>query len=453
MKRLIDYHLLKWKKSPLRKPLLLRGARQVGKTYAVRELGKTFTSFVEINFESNKKAQSLFDQNLDPQKIIQAISAITEKPIIPGETLLFFDEIQAVPEGVTALRYFYEMMPELHIIAAGSLLDFAIEKVGVPVGRVQFMYMHPMSFIEFLAALGKHQLIQQVLSHPINEEQPEVIHDMLLNLLGRYIAVGGMPQIVDCYRSRQNLYDCVQIAQTLVDAYRYDFIKYAKGHQIKYLDILFAHIPQQFGSKFKYSLVQEYRKRELEPCLRLLATAGVIHEAFYTSAQGIPLGAQADINTFKLIFLDVALSQFLLGLKPGDWMVNPVQEFVNKGMLTESFVGQEFLAYEPSNTKANLYYWKRDARGSEAEIDYVIQLERNVIPVEVKSGKGTSMKSMHMFLESHKNSPYGIRFSTNNYSCHEKIYSYPLYAIAQVLANQDNDLKEGLLSLCAHTPT
>ncbi len=447
MKRLIDYHLRKWKDSPLRKPLLLRGARQVGKTYAVRELGKTFGTFVEINFESNKKARALFEQDLDPQRILQMIYGITDKQVIPGETLLFFDEIQAVPDGITALRYFYELMPELHVIAAGSLLDFAIQQVGVPVGRVQFLYMYPLSFIEFLSAVGKHGLIKEILSHPLEQEQSEVIHSLTLHFLSYYVAIGGMPQAVAHWQRTQNLHGCSEISQSLVEAYTYDFVKYGKSHQIKYLESLFSHIPYQLGKKFKYSFVGEFRKRELEPCVQMLSTVGIIHEVRHTEAQGVPLGAQADFDTFKLIFIDVALSQFLLDLKPGEWMVNPLQEYINKGMLVESFVGQEMAAYESPKSKAELFYWKRDARGSEAEVDYVMQQGKSVIPIEVKSGKGTTLRSIQMFLESHKNSPYGIRFSTNNYSLHDKIHSYPLYAIAKVVADEDQDVKDSLMSL------
>lgn len=444
MKRLIDYHLAKWKISSIRRPLLLRGARQVGKTYAVRELAKTFSSFVEINFELNKKARSLFEQDLEPQRILQAISVITEKKIIPGQTLLFFDEIQTVPEGITALRYLYEEVPELHVIAAGSLLDFAIEKVGVPVGRVQFLYMHPLSFIEFLSALGKNLLIQSILSNHVEEKQTELVHDTLLNLLGEYIAIGGMPQAVESWRTTKNLQDCTQILQLLADAYKYDFAKYGKSHQIKYLELLFAHIPHQLGKKFKYSLVGEFRKRELEPCVQLLMTAGIVHEVLHSDAHGSPLGAQAHVDTFKLLFIDLALNQYLLDLKPGDWILNPLQEFINKGAIAESFVGQELVAYENATKNAKLYYWKRDARGSEAELDYLIQQDKHIIPVEVKSSKGSSMKSMQLFLESHPNSPYGIRFSTNNYSLHEKIHSYPLYAIAKLAADSDIEVKNAL---------
>ncbi|MFH1832446.1 MAG: AAA family ATPase [bacterium] len=447
MKRLIDYHLLEWKNSSMRQPLLLRGARQVGKTYAVRELGKTFSSFVEINFEDNKKAKTLFDQDLDPKRILREISSITDKEVIPGQTLLFFDEIQAVPEGITALRYFYEKMPELHIVAAGSLIDFAIQQVGVPVGRVQFLYMYPMSFIEFLCALGHIMIVKEILSHSAESELSVVVHDKIFGLLGNYLAIGGMPRAVECWLEKSNLRACSHVPQRLSEAYQYDFVKYGKSHQIKYLEVLFSHIPQQLGKKFKYSQVGDYRKRELEPCVDLLVTAGVIHRVMHSDGQGVPLGAQVDMDTFKLLFLDVALSQFLLDLKTGDWLLNALQEVINKGMLVESFVGQELVAYQYSARKAYLYYWKRDARGSEAEVDYLIQHERNIIPIEVKSGTGKTLRSIQLFLDSHKNSPYGIRFSTNNYSVYEKIHSYPLYAIAKVIADADQDVKDALIWL------
>ena len=447
MKRLIDYHLRKWKESHLRQPLLLRGARQVGKTYAVRELGKTFSSFVEINFESNKKARSIFDRDLDPHRILREISVLTDQQIIPGQTLLFFDEIQTVPEGILSLRYFYESMPELHVIAAGSLLDFAIEQVGVPVGRVQFLHMYPMSFIEFLVALGHSMIINEILSHPVIELIAEVVHDKILNLLGYYLAVGGMPQAVACWKNLQSLHACAQVPQTLVDAYQYDFMKYGKSHQIKYLDVLFAHIPQQLGKKFKYSIVGDFRKRELEPSVDLLVTAGVVYRVVHSDAHGIPLGAQADLDSFKLLFIDVGLSQFVLDLKTGDWLLDPLASFINKGMLAEAFVGQELMVYEHPMKKAKLYYWKRDARGSEAEIDYVIHQGQQIIPIEVKSGKGKTLRSMQLFLDSHQDSLYGIRFSINNYSVYEKIHSYPLYAIAKVIADGDQEVKYSLIWL------
>lgn len=426
---------------------MLHGARQVGKTYAVRELGKTFPSFVEINFELTKKITSIFTYDLNPHRIIQELSIITEQTIIPGQTLLFFDEVQSVPEAILALRYFYEMMPELHVIAAGSLLDFAIEQVGIPVGRVEFLYLYPMSFIEFLAALNQHLAIKEIIDHDPQTPMPDVIHEKFFHLLGQYLAIGGMPQAVACWQQLTNLQTCASIPQTLCAAYQYDFVKYGKSHQIKYLDLLFSRIPYQLGKKFKYSEIGEFRKRELEPCLDLLATAGIIHRVMHSSGQGIPLGAQADPQTFKIILLDVGLTQFMLDLKPGSWLLNPLDEFVNKGMLVESFVGQELLAYEHPAKKGSLHYWKQEKPTSNAEIDYLIQINNAIIPIKAKSGTGRTLKSMHLFLQQHPNSPYGIRTSTNNYSVHEVIHSYPLYALAGINARHDAQVRMAMLSL------
>ncbi|MCF7899199.1 ATP-binding protein [Candidatus Babeliales bacterium] len=448
MKRFVDYFLIKWKSSPLRKPLLIRGARQVGKTYSAREFGKTFDSFIELNLELEQDAREIFEKSLDPNVIIQKISALTGKRIIPGQTLLFLDEIQLVPQAVTALRYFYEMMPELHVIAAGSLLDFAIKTVGMPVGRVSSLYMHPLSFIEFLRAIGSGIIIEEILNHELKDEMLEVLHNKFLDLVGQYLAIGGMPQAVACWKNLQDIHLCSEIPNTLISTYRQDFEKYAQKYQIKYLNVLFNNIPHQLGRKFKYNEIEgEYRKRELSPCLDLLLTAHVAHKVMRTSAQGIPLGAGVDLHSFKILLIDVALSQFILGLKTGNWILKPLEEFINKGELVESFVGQEILAYENPTRESQLYYWQNESRGSEAEIDYVIQKEKDIIPVEVKSGKGTAMKSMKIFLENHAQSPYGIRFSTNNYSEHEKIHSYPLYAVAKIIADADIDVKSALLLL------
>ena len=447
MKRIIDYYLQQWKNSPLRQPLLLRGARQVGKTYAVRALGQSFEKVIEINFDFNKKAKTLFNQDLDPHRILREVFVLTGQQVLPGKTLLFFDEIQAVPEGISALRYFYELMPELHIIAAGSLLDFAIEQVGIPVGRVQFLYMYPLSFIEFLAATNHHALIDEILTHKPTKPISEIVHTTVFGVLGNYLAIGGMPRAVACWKDMQNLQECATIPQTLIEAYQFDFTKYGKSHQIKYLDTLFTNLPQQLGKKFKYSEIGAFRKRDIEPCVELLVTAGVINRVMHADAQGLPLGAQADPQTFKLLLIDIALSQYMLDLSTGDWLLDPLKEVANKGLLVEAFVGQELIAYQYPVKKAQLYYWKRDKRGSEAEVDYVIQQEKAVIPIEVKSGTGNTLRRMQHFLASHPASPYGIYCSINNYSVHENIHAYPLYALAKLATDNNHDVKKSILSL------
>ncbi|KKQ32831.1 MAG: hypothetical protein US49_C0005G0050 [candidate division TM6 bacterium GW2011_GWF2_37_49] len=438
MKRIIDYYLAEWKNSEFRKPLLLRGARQVGKTHAVRELAKLFDNFVEINFEADAEVKDIFDRDLDPVRISRALSLITGKSIEPGKTLLFFDEIQGVPKALTALRYFYEKLPTQHIIAAGSLLDFTTQSVGIPVGRVSSLYMYPVSFFEFLCECGHTLLAQEILSHSIEASMSEPVHRKLLAILAEYLAIGGMPEAVALWQIKRDPLLCLQVHDSLISTYRQDFGKYAKSFQLKYVEALFNAIPRQLGTKFKYNAIDgDYRKRELAPCLDLLTTAGIIHPILRSAGNGIPLGAEVDPGDFKTIFLDVALSQAILGLDLKTWFLHPDQDFVNKGALIESFVGQELLAYAHPAKKENLFYWRRNASGSEAEVDYIIQANRQVVPVEVKSGLGSTLKSMHMFLDSHQQSTHGIRFSTHNYSEHANIQSYPLYAIAHViLGNQ-----------------
>lgn len=439
MRRLIDYYLAAWKNNPYRKSLLLHGARQVGKTYAIRQLGSLFDNFIEINFESQPKLKELFQQDLDPKRILRDLcTAIGAKPLKTGTTLLFFDEIQAVPQAIISLRYFYEIMPELHVVAAGSLLDFSIQQVGVPVGRVQSLYMHPMSFIEYLVALEQQRLAQTIFNHDYHQELSPVIHDKIINLFAQYNALGGMPQVVDIWRATQDLSQCAAIHQSLLSSYRQDFYKYAKQNQVQHVRALFDTIPLQLGRKFKYSEVEgNYRSRELSPGLDLLCTADVAKKIWCSAGQGIPLGAQKHLDDFKVILLDVGLSQTVLGLQPGDWLLQPTTTFVNKGEHVEALVGQEMLAYTNPIYDAELYYWHRRKVGGEAEIDYLVQENEFVIPIEVKSGKGTTLKSMHVFLEQHPHSPYGIRFSTQNYSVYQNIRSLPIYAIASTfLYNQ-----------------
>ena len=433
MKRLIDYDLKQWVTSARRKPLLLRGARQVGKTHAVRELGKIFDNFVEINFEFAKDAHVYFEDELDPQKIIDSLSLLKEQPIVPGKTLLFFDEIQEMPRVLTSLRYFYEMMPELHVVAAGSLLDFTIEAIGIPVGRVMSLYMYPMTFIEFLHAIDKTLLIEEILKHPLEVKMSEPIHKRLLEHVSHYLAIGGMPEAVECWKETKLPNECALVHNTIVDSYRQDFGTYSKKFQIKYVDLIFNSVPKQLGERFKYSEVEGgYRKRDLAPCLELLSAAGVIHKVHHTDANGIPLGAEVNLEYFKVVLMDVAIAQTILGIQLAPWFLYPLRELVNQGYIVEAFVGQEILGYSSSLKKGNLYYWLNPSRTGQAEVDYVVQDFEQVIPIEVKSGDGKTLASLHTFLESHP-SPYGIRFSSQNYSNYNKVHSYPLYAIAKSL--------------------
>ncbi len=424
MKRLVYQRLKEWSKETERKPLILRGARQVGKSYAVQKLGESFDNFIEINFEFSQSFLPIFEEDLDPQRIVQQISVLTKQKIVPGKTLLFFDEIQSCPRAITSLRYFYEKMPELHVIAAGSLLEFAHELVGIPVGRVQSLYVHPVTFFEYLAADGEELLLEQILKE---EKLSEVVHKKILKHVGIYLALGGMPEVLRSWIEYKDPLKCSEKHATLLDTYRQDFQKYAKKPSLKYLSLLFENIPRQLGEKFKFSKIGEYRKRELEPALELLLTANIFNKVVHTSAQGIPIGAEANPERFKLLFIDVGLTQALLGLELSAWFIQPEAELVNKGKIVEAFVGQELLTYSELNKKSQLYYWQRDTRGSSAEIDYVIQKQQQILPIEVKSGKTMKLKSLHAFLKTHPHSEYGIKISIDPYYKSDHVESFPLY--------------------------
>lgn len=449
LKRLIDWHLHEWKNSKSRKPLLIRGARQVGKTHAVRKLGEQFEHFVEINFELSEKAKDLFEKDLHPERIIRDLNFFADVKIEPGKTLLFFDEIQEAPRAILALRYFFENMPSLHVIAAGSLFDFALEKVGMPVGRVSTLYMYPLSLIEFFVATSRNSIAEALIK---GEHFSEIIHEKTIDILGEYLAIGGMPEAVAKWVETKNPKECFQIHHNLIGSYRQDFEKYAKKHEIKFLELLFRQIPYFIGKEFQYKNIPgEYRKRELSPCLDLLCKANVVHRIYQSAGNGIPLGAEIHLEWFKIIFVDIALSQAILGFDLSSWFLQPGHEFVNRGAIAESFVGQELLCYAHPMREPELFFWKRPEKSSSAEVDYLHVKDQQVIPIEVKSGHGSTLKSMHLFLKSHPESPHGIRFSAQNYSLYDHIESAPLYAVVTLAHPDQKGALEYLVSNCINS--
>ncbi len=334
------------------------------------------------------------------------------------------------------------------MIASGSLLDFAIEKVGIPVGRVESLYVYPLSFMEFIAATDDRFFIDKIIEQPLNKEFDSLAHSTLLDAIGKYLALGGMPQVVSCWQETQDPLLCTKLQSRILQGYRKDFGKYAKTNQIKYVDVVFNAIPLQLGKKFMYAKIEgSYRKRELAPALELLVTAGIAHKRLHSPGQGIPLGAQAHQEDYKVNFLDVGLSQQLLDYDLGSWFINPLKEFVNKGELVEAFIGQELFAYSQPYKKKQLFYWHRETRTSHAEIDYLVQLKKDIVPIEVKSGKGYNLHSLKLFLASHPKSPYGIKFSTKNFAQRDTLHCYLLYAVATLLASHNKELKESIESL------
>lgn len=447
-KRIIDFHLDKWKTDAFRKPLLLRGARQVGKTYAVRRLGSQFKSFVEVNFERLEGAAPIFEKDLDPKRLILSLSLLTKTSIIPGETLLFFDEVQEAPRAILALRYFYEEMPNLHVIAAGSLLEFAIAKVGVPVGRISMLYMYPLSFMEFLVAIDNTLIAKEILDHPVGVPMEGVIHGKILDLLGEYLSIGGMPEAVARWTQTKNPASALNVLQQIAATYRQDFEKYARKAQVKYLEQLFRQIPHLVGKEFSYREIHgEYRKRELVPALELLERANIIHFIRYSSGQGIPIGAEVNFDLFKVIYLDVGLCQAILGSDISVWFLRPLEGFENRGEIAEGFIGQELICYASPDSKSEIYFWKRKEKNSSAEIDYLIQRGEQIIPIEVKSGHGNTLRSLHLFLDTHPKSTSAIRFSSLNYSVMNKLDSRPLYAAVSLAHDNQREALNCLVAI------
>lgn len=425
MKRDILKQLSAWCEHPYRKPLILRGARQVGKSWAINEFGKQFKRFVSVNFEKTPDAQEIFRGDLSAEHILEKLSLFTHEKIVPGECLLFFDEIQECPDAIRALRYFKEELPALHVIAAGSLIDFVLKKIGVPVGRVQFMYLYPLSFSEFLTVNDRDDLRQYILTQQVDP----IIHRQILDYLKNYFWLGGMPAVVSAWLNNRDPQLCHEIQDEIIEAYQQDFHKYASDKQIPYLSKVFAAIPKLLGKKFKFSHVDvDTHTLPLKEALSLLNKASIAHYCYHTSAHEQPLGADSNEKKFKVFFFDLGLAQRLLGLDTRQWLVTPMK-VDNIGEITEQFVAQEFLAYHDVKKKLQLYYWHREVRGSTAEVDFIIQKDGQIVPVEVKSSKDGRLRSLHLYLDTHPNSPYGLKIAEHEFSHHKNIKEIPLYAI------------------------
>lgn len=415
----------------------MRGARQVGKTYSIRMLGSTFEEFVEINLEMRPDIAKVFEYNLDPERILRELRLLTGQRLMPGKSLLFFDEAQQYPQVINALRYFHEQFPDLHVIAAGSLLEFALEQIGLPVGRVASLYMYPMSFLEFLAARDQTALVHFLLSADELNDVSETIHEKLMRVLGEYLVIGGLPEVVKLWADNQSLVQCQDMLNVIVSGYRQDFLKYAKRHQIKYVDLVFNEVPMLLGRKFKYgALSGDWKIRELSPALELLCKAAVVHRVVHSSGNATPLKAESNPKQFKTLFLDIGLAQRVMAADVRPWLLDPTTSISNVGAVTEAFVGQELLAYASPKTTCELFYWHRESRSSNAEVDYLLPLDGAILPVEVKAGSTGSLRSLNRFLDEKPHTPHGLRFWGARPAIDPSLHSYPLYAIAHLLHRQ-----------------
>ncbi len=432
MQRDIHRHLLAWRDGPRRKSLLVRGARQVGKTYSIREFGKGFDHFVEVNFEEHPRIKAFFEDALTPQKIVEQLSLYFGVRIIPGSTLLFFDEIQACPEAIHSLRFFYEKMPDLHLIAAGSLLEFALAEIpSLGVGRLDSLFMYPLTFLEYLEALDHSRWVSALQEANFSKGLHEVIHQKILEQLKVYLLIGGLPEVVKAYADGHDLLTCQKILDGLLLTYFDDFVKYKKNAPVDRLTEVFRAIAYQAGGKFKYSNISSERSSTYKTALDLLVKAGLAYQIFHSSASGLPLGAQVNPGQFKVAMFDVGILQRVLGLNLSEYVLADFKAIINKGALAEIFVGTELTASDHVHQRPELYYWHREARSSNAEIDYVISANSAVIPIEVKSGAKGTMKSLHIFLKE-KGLKKGLKLSELNFTIQEDIISVPIYAAGLV---------------------
>lgn len=434
MDRMIEKALEQWRTSDIRLPLIVRGARQIGKSHTIEKFGKKhFDNLVVLNFELEPKLKNCFE-SLDPQDIINAIETIKNITITSGKTLLFLDEIQEEPQAILALRYFKEKMPKLHVIAAGSLLEFILNKPDfrMPVGRVQFLFMYPMSFQEFLSTMGYDKMATFIEQVTLSDNIPTAIHEELFSLLKQYLIVGGMPAVVKQYQKTRNYQQAQQLQTALLLTYRNDFGKYAKNSQHSHLQLIYDHLPGLVTQIFRYvNVSRDISSRELKTALQLLIDAGITTPVYATAASGLPLNALINEKRFKLLFLDTGLVNCATDLSAEILQQNDLL-LINRGSLTEQFVGQELKVSTDASLPSKLFHWARDKAGSQAEVDYVINVDQNIFPIEVKSGKTGRLKSLQLFLQEKPNSPFGIRIAQTPLERTGNVQSVPLYLAGQL---------------------
>lgn len=414
MIRFASEALDKWLKNPNRKPMVIRGARQVGKTWLVRDLAiRHEFQLIELNFERLPSLSDLFTEN-DPAKILRNIEAELGTSIEPDSSLIFLDEIQAAPQLLSKLRWFREDMPQLPVIAAGSLLDFALSKYqySMPVGRITYFHLEPMSFFEFFMATGNQALCNKLSSFNPETKLPESLHEKCLGLYHDYCLVGGMPEVVQEWIDSKNLKSCIKIQQDLLATYRDDFHKYGGEMEAVLLNRILLSVSEQLGNKFVYSRVDSAKKVvKVKNALSMLSQAKVCTRILHTAGNGLPLGAESNDKFFKAIMVDIGLVSAQMGLSSTSRGEAKNIIFSNKGGLAEQFVGQQLRAAQAPFAEPWLFYWQTTG-GRQGEIDYIIQHGNRIVPVEVKSGATGSMKSLHHFM-AQKHLDFAVRCNVN----------------------------------------
>lgn len=450
--RLIDSYLAEWASRETHKPLLLRGARQVGKSTAVRHLAERFESYVEINFEKQASYIPLFQvKDIDVNKIVSQIAAMAGKRIVPGKTLLFLDEVQACPESIMSLWFFKEDLPELHVVAAGSLLEFALEDLpSFGVGRIHSMFMFPMTFDEFLIANCEQLLMEARNSASSSQPLSQPLYEKLVGLTRTFMLVGGMPEAVAKWVETHDYLACQEIQDDIVVTYEDDFPKYRKKIDPMLLRNTMRSVAVQATDKFVFSAVEgNYKAAEVKKALDMLAKAGIVVPVTHSDGNGLPLGSEADKTYQKMLLLDTGLMLRLLNMTTGDIselteqiLTSDITYLVNKGPMAEMLAGLELLHYRTPNIRHEIYYWQRQAKNSQAEVDYLSSYRQTVLPIEVKAEKQGGMKSLWIFMRE-KKLTNAIRCSLENFGAFDyqdpevrgavrHVQICPLYAISQM---------------------
>jgi len=445
MYRAATIRLLNWLKKKNRKPLVLRGARQVGKTWLVRDMAKSAElELIELNFEYTPGHYKHFESS-NPVDVLRSLEAEFGCVIDPHKSLLFLDEIQVEPELLSKLRWFKEEMPELAVVAAGSLLEFVLEdhSFSMPVGRISYFHVEPLSFFEFIKASGNDPLYNMLKEHTALSPLSEPIHKKCLALYRDYCLVGGMPEVVEEWFTNHNINECIKLQRDLVATYNEDFYKYG-SRKVPLLQKSMRSAVDQLGNRFVASRVDEQvRSIVAKNAVELLARARLLTRVYHTSGNGIPLGAECNEKFYKLLFLDTGLAASILSMAGMSRDEQDALVFKNKGAIAEQFVGQQIRSTLVQDGNLELYYWQRIG-GRQGEVDYIIQKGTSVVPVEVKSGTAGSMKSLHQFMYD-KQLELAVRFDMNNISLSDvdvkttrgqavcfKLLSLPIYLAEKV---------------------
>lgn len=428
MERKIIQEMVRWKKSQARKPLLIQGARQVGKTYVVNEFGRrNYENVVYVNFEVNTVVAADFDNDISPKRIINHLEVFYKHRITPGKTLVFFDEIQSCERALTSLKYFCEDAPGYHIIAAGSLLGVVLnrERFSFPVGKVDLLHLYPLDFEEFLWAMGRRDLSENIRSsYDKDKPLPAILHEKALDLYKEYLIVGGMPAVVKEYSADHKLIDVSVSQSTIIDTYIADMAKYASPGETTKISAAFASIPAQLAKdnkKFQYKVVQKGGSASMfGASIDWLCASGVVLKCNRVNHGYIPLTAYQDLSSFKLYMGDTGLLTLKSGMPAHNILAAVEGNNTFIGDIAENYVAQQLRV----NWKV-IYYW---TSANTAEIDFVIQDDDQVIPIEVKAGFSTRSRSLAVFRGKYKPS-YAIRVSKNNFGFGNNIKSVPLYAV------------------------